>query len=113
MQSAISVRNLSKLYHLGAARGGYRTMREALVGSGRAAGGRLKRCFRRGATRDNPSKLDLWALKDVSLDVQPGEVIGLIGRNGAGKSTFLKVLSRITEPTEGRVQLRGRVGSLL
>src|SRR5262249_46796566 len=55
----------------------------------------------------------LWALRDVSLQIQPGEVVGVIGRNGAGKSTFLKVLSRITEPTSGRVEQRGRVGSLL
>ena len=53
------------------------------------------------------------ALKDVDFGVRPGEVVGIIGRNGAGKSTLLKVLSRTTEPTEGQVDLYGRVASLL
>ena len=55
----------------------------------------------------------IWALKDVNFDVMPGEVMGIIGPNGAGKSTLLKVLSRIIEPTSGRVELYGRVASLL
>jgi len=55
----------------------------------------------------------IWALKDVSLEVEPGNVVGMIGRNGAGKTTLLKILSRITEPTEGVAEIRGRIGSLL
>lgn len=66
------------------------------------------------ALLSTPSAPDeFWALKDVSFDVQPGEVIGVIGRNGAGKSTLLKILSRITEPTSGEARIRGRVASLL
>lgn len=55
----------------------------------------------------------MWALRDVSFEVEPGSVLGVVGRNGAGKSTLLKILSRITEPTEGQAEIRGRVGSLL
>jgi lipopolysaccharide transport system ATP-binding protein len=60
-------------------------------------------------TRDN----QIWALQDVSFEVAPGEIVGIIGPNGAGKSTLLKILSRITEPTAGRVEIHGRVASLL
>ena len=58
-------------------------------------------------------KENFWALKDVSLEVQQGEVLGLIGRNGSGKTTLLKILSRITRPTAGWAEIHGRVGSLL
>lgn len=58
-------------------------------------------------------KEDFWALKDVNFDIQPGDAVGIIGRNGAGKSTLLKVLSRITEPSTGRIEINGRIASLL
>src|SRR5262249_12736676 len=72
----------------------------------------IKRPFRRGGATARKDE-EFWALKDVSFDIKHGEVIGIIGRNGAGKSTLLKVLSRITWPSEGRVAIHGRVGSLL
>src|SRR5262249_38286997 len=67
----------------------------------------------RNGTRDGDSEPHIWALQHVSFDVYPGEVLGLIGSNGAGKSTALKILSRVTGPTAGRAELYGRVRSLL
>src|SRR5262249_41907899 len=66
-----------------------------------------------GSPYSQNSVEEFWALKGVSLEIKQGDVVGFIGRNGAGKSTLLKILSRITEPTEGRITIRGRVASLL
>ncbi len=93
----ISVQQLSKRYTLGVER--HDTLRDRIAG-----------WFKRGGRNETKS---FWALKDVSFDVEKGDVIGVIGRNGAGKSTLLKILSQITEPTEGEVVIRGRVASLL
>jgi lipopolysaccharide transport system ATP-binding protein len=74
---------------------------------------RVRDLFRRKRQYRRPQVEDFWALRDVSFEVKRGEVTGVIGRNGAGKSTLLKVISRITEPTAGRIELTGRVASML
>jgi lipopolysaccharide transport system ATP-binding protein len=106
---AIQVQGIGKLYRLGHQER-YRTLRDGISGAWIG----LFRSSRSKAPSPVDSEQDyIWALKNVSLEIQRGEVLGIIGRNGAGKSTFLKILSRITEPTEGLITLNGRVGSLL
>src|SRR4029079_17237550 len=100
--AAIRVRNLSKKYRIGGARSPRTTIGERLIGAVRDL-----------APRHRASDNTFWALSDVSLDVEKGDVIGFIGPNGAGKSTLLKVLSRITRPTTGTAEIWGRVSSLL
>lgn len=108
MRPAIRVQQLSKQFRIGRPTGRYRTLRESVMSALAAPW----RSFARAGYDDSIAE-SLWALKDVSFEIQPGEVVGVIGRNGAGKSTLLKILGRITEPTSGRVELRGRIGSLL
>ena len=103
MPVAIRVQGLAKKYRLGEYQAAYGTLRESMTHAGR-------RLVGREPDREKP---EIWALREVTFDVQEGEVLGVIGRNGAGKSTLLKVLTRITTPTAGRAELRGRVGSLL
>ena len=101
MPTAIVVDRLSKEYRLG--RLEHETMlREVIVNA-----------FKHPLRRAKRPKDTIWALKNVSFEVEEGEVVGIIGRNGAGKSTLLKLLSRITYPTSGRIRVRGKVSSLL
>src|SRR5262245_362191 len=104
MKSAISVQRVSKRFKLGTR--SYRTLRDSVMTGVRAAWQSVARVLRRTPVQ---AEDDLWAVKDISFEVKPGEVVGIVGRNGAGKSTLLKLLSRITSPTEGEIQLRGRV----
>ncbi len=102
----IEVTELSKSYSIGR-RESYGSLRDEIMQA-------LASPFRRkGLSGSGESADTIWALKDVSFEVEEGEVLGIIGRNGAGKSTLLKILSRITEPTGGRITMRGRVASLL
>jgi lipopolysaccharide transport system ATP-binding protein len=113
MRPIINIKKLGKRYRLGE-RTGYRTIREEIVSTLSAAFRLRSRSSEDCRQSDAERKGEyVWALRDLDLSVLPGEVVGVIGRNGAGKSTLLKLLSRITEPTAGRVELRGRVGSLL
>jgi lipopolysaccharide transport system ATP-binding protein len=105
---ALRVQNVGKQYQIGLRQRGYKTVREAIVSAARAPWRRLKHLSGRGDQRSF-----FWALRDVNFEVAEGEVVGIIGHNGAGKSTLLKILSQITEPTTGRVDIHGRVGSLL
>lgn len=98
---AISVQKISKVYKINSSQQRHDTLRDALISAFHGIGKKKGKVNR------------IWALKEVSVDIREGSAVGIIGRNGAGKSTFLKVLSQITEPTDGKAFIYGRVGSLL
>lgn len=95
-ESAIKVTHLSKKYSIGIKKDG--TLKESISG-----------LFHLSKLKSD----EFWALKDISFEINKGDVVGVIGKNGAGKSTLLKILSQITKPTEGRIEINGRVASLL
>jgi len=98
---AISVEHVAKRYELG--HGDTRFVERL---------GRIS-TLARSRRREGRSRNHLWALRDVTMEVDEGEIVALIGRNGSGKSTLLKILSRVTSPTEGRARLWGRVSAML
>jgi lipopolysaccharide transport system ATP-binding protein len=111
----IKVENLGKKYIIGhqMENGSYHTLRDVVMHNARSLWQKTRDLAQGKAIIQGNSYEEVWALKDVTFEVQRGEVLGIIGRNGAGKSTLLKVLSRITEPSAGRVTIKGRVASLL
>lgn len=111
MSCVISIENVSKSYRLGVIGSG--TLREDLQSWWHRKRGLPDPNLRVDQAHLAVDGQTLWALHDISLEVEQGEVLGIIGRNGAGKSTLLKILSRVTAPTSGRIRVKGRVASLL
>lgn len=107
----IRLEALGKKFSINGRQDNYKTLRDTLASHAAKPFRKLKSVGADGNQR--VTSQTIWALKDVSFEIKQGDVVGLIGRNGAGKSTLLKILSRVTEPSTGRAQICGRVGSLL
>lgn len=114
MHSIIKIENLSKIYRLGQI--STRTINHDFKRWLFRMRGKEDPYLKIGETNVHSSKGNsdyVWAVKDINLEVMPGEVLGIIGKNGAGKSTLLKILSKVTGPTTGKIHYNGRIGSLL
>lgn len=115
---AIRCEGLSKRYRIGASQERYKALRDVITDAATAPFRRIRAVARNGNSNGHHPQQSIddnfiWALDDISLEIDAGEVVGICGRNGAGKSTLLRILSRITKPTRGRARVNGRVGSLL